>query len=420
MEFFMKSTFLFLFCFLSNAFGASATELYDPLTVYLTWQRSPESTMTIQWISELDRTEDVVEYQPTDGQEWFVAKGAHTVMPGGHPYYIHRVELTSLKSNTDYYFRPGVNAVTFKFRTMPSELTQPIRFVVGGDIYHDDLDILGTMNRIAAQSDPQFALLGGDITYACSKYSFFHRIGLIKENKNRWMDWLIAWKKQMVTSDGRLIPIIPALGNHDTMGYFDQTPAQAEFFYALFPMAGYHVLDFGQYMSLFILDSGHTHPVKGPQTHWLADTLSKRQHIPHKFALYHVGAYPSVRDFNGERSQAIRTYWVPLFEQYHLDVAFENHDHAFKRSHLIRNGQINPMGVLYMGDGAWGVSKPRTPKLPQDVWYLAKTLSTQYVLVVTIDPTTRSFVALGPSKNIIDAYTQNLIGFKLELPYHGD
>jgi hypothetical protein len=59
-------------------------------------------------------------------------------------------------------------------------------------------------------------------------------------------------------------------------------------------MTGYqgnNVLDFGSYLSIILLDSQHTHPIEGAQTHWLFHTLEKRQHIPHKFALYQGSEY---------------------------------------------------------------------------------------------------------------------------------
>ena len=61
----------------------------------------------------------------------------------------------------------------------------------------------------------------------------------------------------MITSKGEIvIPIIPSTSNEDTKGRYDQTPAQAQFFYALFATPGkqgYKVLDFGNYLSIWIL-----------------------------------------------------------------------------------------------------------------------------------------------------------------------
>lgn len=384
----------------------------DPLTVYLTWQRSPESTMTVQWISDLDSSDDLVEYQKEGESIWYYTRGRHMRMPEKFPYYIHVVELMNLSPDTIYLFRTNRSPTVYKFKTMPVHLDTSIRFVVGGDVYHDGIDLVHATNRQAAKTDPMFALIGGDIAYAAGKRfgflpAFMHPWldALTSQKVDRWLMWLIAWKNDMVTSDGRLIPFVPAIGNHDTNGRFHQSPQRAPFFYSLFAMPGiqgYNVLDFGDYMSVFILDSGHTHPISGNQKLWLSRALEMRQTFPHKFAIYHVPAYPSVRDFNNEISPQIRRSWVPLFEKYQLTAAFENHDHCYKRTHPLLQGKIDPQGVLYIGDGAWGIEKPRRSKPSADKWYLAKTVSQRHFILVTIKESSRRFQAVTPSGVVID------------------
>jgi hypothetical protein len=49
-----------------------------------------------------------------------------------------------------------------------------------------------------------------------------------------------------------------------------------------------------------------------------------------------------------------------IFDKYNVDLGLENHDHAYKRSKLIKNRQIvDSGGTLYIGDGSMGVeSRP--------------------------------------------------------------
>src|SRR5262249_10261743 len=153
---------------------------------------------------------------------------------------------------------------------------------------------------------------------------------------------------EMIDSQGHLIPAIAAVGNHDLVGQFDQTPKQAAIFSTLFPMPGkriYNVLDFDPYLSIVILDSGHANPVGGDQAKWLKNALEQRPQVPHRFALYHLPAYPSVRDYDNDLSATIRQEWVPLFEQGGIHAAFEHHDHAYKRTHPLLKGRIHPQGV---------------------------------------------------------------------------
>lgn len=391
--------------FLSLLLLPSILLSYDPPALYLTWQKDPLTTMTIMWVSPLDYENDTVQYRPHEDENWTFALGSHTKLPNDTPYYIHQVELTGLKPNTPYSFQIGHEGPTFKFRTAPKDLNDPIHFVAGGDVYHDTLEEVDAMTRQAAKYDPLFALVGGDIAYSVSKLTFF------TEKFDRWFDLLKVWKKTLVTKEGYLIPIIPAIGNHEVIGGNNESPKKAKFFYTLFPFPGsqgYNVLDFANYLSVFILDSGHTHPIDGAQSEWLAKQLSIRQSVDNKVALYHIGAYPSYRPEDGPYRKKIVKNWVPLFEKYGLSVAFENHDHAYKRTHLILKGEINPKGVLYIGDGSWGISDPRKPKTPQKRWYLAKSAKETQVSCVTLFDDKRVYRSINIDGQLIDYFEQDV------------
>lgn len=394
-----------IFCLLICAFFLWHAPVFtdEPLGLYLTWQHSPQSSITILWVSDKDQPNDTITFQKKGEKNWHKEKGQHQLMPSQLPYLIHRVELTGLQASSSYLFRLPNDENSYKFRTMPLDTSLPLRFIVGGDMYNGTLDMLEKTNRAAAAKNPLFVVIGGDIAYSAT--------GKISEPENgeRWLDWLKVWKKTMVTSEGYLIPIIPAIGNHEVCGGSDGTPHEAQFFYALFPMPGlegYNILDFGRYMSLILLDSGHTNPVQGAQTDWLKKVLAQRDHIPHKFAIYHVPAYPSYRNYNAEISRNIRKNWVPLFEQYGLIAAFENNDHAYKRTFPIFKGRKQDKGVLYLGDGAWSVGNVRKPKNSRQAWYIAKSAATQHFLLVTIEGLRRHFQACTPDGMVIDEVRQ--------------
>lgn len=344
------------------------------------------------------------------------AAGNHSPMPAEAPYLIHNVELTNLSPESTYFFRIAPDGAVYKFQTMPASLHGNVRFVAGGDMYHDGLETLRETNRQAAKTSPLFALVGGDIAYASKNHVPLPQWlkpwvnKLVGQKPERWLAWLAAWTHDMVTPDGRLVPILPVLGNHDICGSFGQTPAEAPFFYSLFAMPGaqgYNVLDFGNYMSIVLLDSGHTHPIGGQQARWLAETLADRQNVPHKFAIYHVPAYPSVRDTDNEYSTQIRQNWVPSFEKYHLNAAFENHDHAYKRTIPLRNNAAANLtdGVIYIGDGAWGVDEPRTLKYPSQKWFLAKHAPVRHFLMITVTGDKRRVTAISANGQTIDDFT---------------
>lgn len=405
------SLLLWLFVSLMPATGSAS----DPLALYLTWTQSPESTMVVRWLSTKGDVDDTVAYQAEKSGNWQSAKGSHFSFPALSKIIVHHVELSGLDADTLYFFRVGSEEKIYKFKTMPKDLSKPVRFIAGGDMYHDSLEILHETNRQAAKTAPDFALVGGDIAYSADKSLPFLPNWTMKwfgknakDKAERWLQWLQAWTEDMVTPDGRLIPFLPVLGNHDTDGRFDQTPKEAIFFYRLFAMPGalgYQVLDFGNYMSIFLLDSGHTHPIKGKQARWIRDRLAERSLTKHKFALYHVPAYPSVRNFNYDVSKEIRRYWVPSFDTYSLTAAFENHDHAYKRTFPLLRGAVSDSGVVYLGDGAWGVASPRQAKLSQKKWYLAATAAKRHFILMEITQDKRTMHAISSDGEVIDAFS---------------
>lgn len=406
-----RCVFFVLFFVFQNSALLLWGELFDPAVLYLTWFRQPESTMVIQWVDESTRNiEDVVAYQKDVHQEvdslaktsWQIGRGRHYFLPNDKKYTLHRVELTQLVPNTIYRFKIGLNGKEYKFRTMPQSLSTPIRFAVGGDMYHDAIEFVRETNRQVAKYSPLFVLAGGDLAYASG--GLMPRV----QTMDRWMTWLKAWKEDMVSSEGCLIPIIAAIGNHDVSGGFGQTPAKAAIFYSLFreeKSTAYEVLDFDSYMSIVILDSGHTTPISR-QSAWLEGVLSKRTAIPNTFALYHVPAYPAFRKLSNKTSAAIRKFWVPLFEKYHLDIAFENHDHLYKRTYPLLKGRLNPNGVIYMGDGSWGVEQPR--QVRRGLSYLAKASSSRHFIVVTLQEKERYIQAIDSQGNILDEIKQKI------------
>lgn len=383
----------------------SISSSYADEIAYLSWRRDPTTTMTVQWVVKSDElTEPLLYYKKKDDPSWYLAVAEKIPFPESAPYTLFRVELDNLDADSTYHFKTGTwHMAPRKFRTLPKNAEKPIRFVVGGDMYHNDIKYLIETHHEAAKTAPFFALVGGDIAYSGEKSA---------EKKNpkeaeRWVSWLKAWSEEMVTPEGFTIPFIPALGNHDANGRYLQLKENASFFYTLFPFPemGYGVIDIGNYLSVIVLDTDHTNTVES-QAKWLYKTLEKRQSIPHTFALYHVPAYPSVRKLKSEVSTKVRTHWSSIFERFSLSAAFEHHDHAYKRTHPIVQKEIDPKGVVYMGDGAWGVKNPRRPKSIKKTWYLANAKKARHFIEITLQDEERSYRAISSKGEVIDTFSQ--------------
>jgi acid phosphatase type 7 len=359
----------------------------EPESLYLTWLHDPTTTMTIQWHSSEGEAD--VYYQKAGDGGWVKEEGTVGFSKGD--LVVHSIELQGLESGSDYVFQIGKEGKEYRFRTMPKTTERPVRFVVAGDAYFH-LYLLRKMNIQIAKTDPDFVVVGGDIAYTNGHVTLFK--GKDWEIR-RWGTFLNEWKKLMVTSDGRLIPMVVVVGNHDLKRSYVQEEKNAGLevkeekpvlFYELFAMpekgVAYRVLDFSNYLSLILLDTGHSYSIKG-QCAWLEETLASREHVVNKMAAYHVAAYPSVYRYDSSIASKIRAYWVPILERFKVRTVFEHHNHAYKRTHRIKEGKVDPDGVVYLGDGAWGVSA-RKPISAKKTWYLAQSAQKNCFWQVTI------------------------------------
>jgi hypothetical protein len=214
------------------------------------------------------------------------------------------------------------------------------------------------------------------------------------------------YTEEMVTPDGYSIPMVLAIGNHEVHGSFGQSKQAAPFFFGFFgqdPEKSYFKRQFGPQLALFVLDSGHVASHES-QVDWLDQELEASKEIPYKAAIYHVPLYPSHRDFMGTYSDLGRAHWAPVFDAHGLTVAFENHDHTFKRSHFIKNGEKVPNGegTLYLGDGCWGRDARPVDEAP--LWYLNKQGAIQHFWVVDCTVEQMTYRAVDMENRVFDIY----------------
>jgi len=350
--------------------------------VYLTWEHEDTSNhMTVNYHSSLNYEIAQVLYstKPQYGvvSNYEFKKFGETKWLDGLVRAFHNITITDLKPDTTYYFVVGDMKTGFskehKFRTLPADSSR-VRFVTGGDMGH--ADSLADMLKVAAKTDPHFAAIGGDISYANGKI----------KNFNRWDKWFKMWTENMVTSENYLIPMVLALGNHEVNIFANDPEGKAPFYFTLFKQtptpSSYFHKRFGDHTIIYFLDTGHISYYGGAQKKWMERTMKKYKHIKNQFSVYHIGLYPSHRKYKGIQHALARSNWIKLFDKYEIDLAFENHDHTFKVTHPLKDGKIvrKGDGRIYLGDGCWG----KTPrKAHPNRWYLKEAIAIPHVWNVT-------------------------------------
>ncbi len=371
---------------------------WKPDSLFLTWRRDPTTTMTVQWIAPAATVGVPIGF--TEAGEKTLWRSIATKQ---HPYpmtdlHVFRAEMTGLRPGTEYLFQIGGNPTTHRFRTMPAKATDSFQFISGGDC---DVNPHAIANNIqAAKQEPMFALIGGDLGYDNGT----------KVDKS--LGFIRNYSRHMIDPKGRLIPMVVCIGNHEVNGSYGKAREDAPFYFALhdglYADRSFATLDFGDYLSLVLLDTGHIAPIGGEQAAWLDKVLAERTERPHLIAVNHVPAYPSYRKFEGDGTNAgtgasNREHWVPLFERHNVDVVLEHHDHTFKRTHPLKDGLVNTNGIVYLGDGSWG--KLRSPKSPEERPYLATTSGSYHMSLHRLEGEQRFHVAIEETGRIADICT---------------
>lgn len=380
------------------AFGQQASPAPGtrPDTLFLTWRRDPTTTMIVQWLDK--NGPGAVSFAELGGDAWRAAPVKR------HPYpmtdlQVHRAEIDGLKPGTEYRLRLGDVPTVHRFRTMPAKASDAFQFVSGGDCGVNAHAVAN--NILAARQDPMFTLIGGDLAYDNGR-DVDASLGFIRN-----------YSRHMVDSQGRLIPLVVCMGNHEVNNKIPGTGRdKAPFFFALhdglYAERSYATLDFGDYLSLVLLDSGHMAPIGGEQAAWLDKALAERSERPHLFTVNHIPAYPSFRNPDADANRPgtgaqHREHWVPLFERHNVDVVLEHHDHTFKRTHPLLNGLPDKRGVLYLGDGSWG--KLRAPQSPETRRYLAKTSGSYHMSLHRLEGDQRFHLAMEETGRVMDVCT---------------
>lgn len=366
-------------------------------SLFLTYRRDPTTSVVIQWVGYNGPTPSVRHGRLT-AFSWEGATPTVTRPFGDSPWVVYRAELAGLTPGTEYAFRVDGHPRTYRFRTMPAKATDTFTFVSGGDCGVNAHAVAN--NILAAKQEPHFALIAGDLGYD-NGVSARTALGFLKN-----------YSQHMVDPQGRLIPLVTCLGNHEVKGgYAAKSRAAATYYFPLFdvlyPETSYAALDFGDYLSLVLLDTGHVSPIGGAQADWLGGALAERQDRPHLIVANHVPAYPSYRAPTGSGVMGLfgtgdgnRRFWCPQFERYNVDVVLEHHDHTFKRTHPLKDGRPDKNGVLYLGDGSWGML--RAPVAPEKRPYLATVGRAYHVSVHRLEGDRRFHVALDESGKVAD------------------
>src|SRR5690606_32639751 len=147
----------------------SVAQTYDDSgAIYLEWLNDPTRTIIINWVDQSTSNLTVQYRRRNSGSGWTTANATVTNIPDLTTKR-KTVQLFGLSPNTAYEFRVGGSNTSHYFRTLPSDLTNPINFIVSGDVYGDgkdpglDTSLFRQMASVARRENPYFMITAGDV-----------------------------------------------------------------------------------------------------------------------------------------------------------------------------------------------------------------------------------------------------------------
>ncbi len=271
---------------------------------------------------------------------------------------VNHARMVNLTPDTDYVYaavHDGADPAVGTVRTAPVG-RKPLLFTSFGDQSTPTLDRLadggyGTDNigsPAAADTTlaierigPLFNLVNGDLCYA----------NLARDRIRTWSDWF-----ENNTRSARYRPWMPAAGNHENeLGNGPVGYAAYQTYFALpdsgagedlrglwysFTAGSVRVISLNN-DDICFQDGGNSYVhgySGGAQRRWLAAELADARHdrdIDWIVVCMHQTAISTADRTNGA-DLGIRQEWLPLFDQYGVDLVVCGHEHHYERSHPVR------------------------------------------------------------------------------------
>ena len=329
-------------------------EVPEPIHIRVIWTDDPATRALISWSTEGEPSQTYLKFRAANCPEVIVTPESGIFSGSSPALYYHHARLFDLKPATRYEFEviSGEKTTAKMYFVTASDQDVPFSILQGGDSRTDHENrrqVNQMISHLVAKSfeneeksDDIIALAhGGDFVDNGSKLE-------------QWKLWL-SDHELTIGPDGRVLPLIPARGNHDRSELFNQVfgfPAEDK---------NYFALSLSPVVRLVTLNTEIS--TAGDQAEWLNRELKTSRPV-HRWLLaqYHRPAYPAVKS-PGTALQS----WVPLFEKHDVDLVCEADGHNIKRTVPIRGNVQDETGVVYIGEGGLGVAQ-RTPKAKR--WYL--------------------------------------------------
>jgi Purple acid Phosphatase, N-terminal domain/Calcineurin-like phosphoesterase len=360
---------------------ASDTRGLDPTPfhVHLGFIGDPRTSIVAQWRTKDEITrETVIRYaQGADLSEAELTEKKTGIQfgyraTGAQIYRVHQAHLCGLEPGTAYSYQVGSDGAfspVYTFRTAPDVEANPDAEVVFGFVgdSRDGYDVWSQLVTQLKQRSPDLILFSGDaVTIGITQFE--------------WEEFLARGEPLFAR-----VPVILAHGNHEvnSVNYFAQ-----------FAMPGDQ--------ENFSFDFGHAHltvandtptdiaAIQGSTREWLASDFEASKGARWRMLMNHQAFFSSATAHGS--SLTLQQAWMPLVDQYRLDLVLNGHDHEYEISKPIAGGvpqASNTNATVYVVGGGAGAELYDIGSAPHTA-YAEKTHSAAVIRV------TRNTLELDP------------------------
>lgn len=326
----------------------------DALAVRQIITEDSSNSRTIMWQSELAEQDAVVEYR-RKGKEDIKSSMAtdEKFIDDKTTTYIHMAVLNDLTAGTQYEYRVGYGDKRSDWHELNTDDGGAFKALIFPDSQSNDYSDWKNLAQFAKEANPDAR--------------FFVNMGDLVDNGEDHSQWR-AWFNAL---DGIIdtIPAVPILGNHETYN-LDWKVRMPEAYLHLFslPENGdverrnqFYSFDYGavhfivlntQFDEMEQFQSGLLEAEK----EWFINDITKTRK-KWKIVLMHKDVLTyEIRNRSNRQAgiSDIGKYWMPLFDEYGIDVVLTAHLHTYRRRKRLYNFQPDTRGPLYIVTGVAG------------------------------------------------------------------
>jgi len=407
MKFFIKSvliTAVMVGSLLTELAAQNFSPSHYPDRVILTWAGDPATSQTVNWRTDTTITASKAQIKAEDANpalETAITSydASSTLLNGGNNYETakyHHVTFTNLKPATVYAYRVGSDehwSEWFQFTTASAK-NEPFSFIYLGDAQNDIRSKWSRVIRKAFshQPDARFIIHTGDLINRSN-------------NDQEWGEW--HYGGGFING---MIPSIPSPGNHEYVRDDQRKLILDPHWGVQYTFAGngpkgleksVYYVDY-QDVRIISLDSQMIildEASAKAEYEWLEKVLKENKKLWTVITFHH----PIFSTAKSRDNKEFRERFKPLFDQYHIDLVLQGHDHTYSRGQNLPRGLSGRevSGPVYLVS----VAGPKMYQVDGAKWMDVSLENTQLFQVIHVDGGKLKFEAYKTSGELFDAFS---------------